>query len=132
MKKTPYRVIVEFSATCDVLRAACTCPAGLGVQGKGKCNLVGRVFFAVEDFTRRELQKNPEPLTYTSQLSVCCVTTFRIVCLQLLSFFFMTLNQNAQAVMNNQLQPRKKGRGIKRTHPSLTTMTLLQLILKTL
>ena len=37
--------------------------------------------------------------------------TFRIACLQVLSFFFMTLNQNAQAVMNNQLQPRKKERG---------------------
>ena len=73
MKKTPYRVIVEFSPTCDVLRAACTCPAGLGVQGKGKCNHVGGVFFAVEDFTRRELQKNPEPLTCTSRLSVWVV-----------------------------------------------------------
>ena len=71
--KTPYRVIVEFSPTCDVLRAACTCPAGLGVQGKGKCNHVGRVFFAVEDFTRRELQKNPEPLTCTSRLSAWVV-----------------------------------------------------------
>ena len=73
MKKTPYRGIVEFSPTCDVLRAACTCPIGLGVQGKGKCNHVGRVFFAVEDFTRRELQKNPEPLTCTSRLSVWVV-----------------------------------------------------------
>ena len=39
MKKTPpYRVVIEFSPTCDVLRAACTCRAGLGLQGKGKCN----------------------------------------------------------------------------------------------
>ena len=73
MKKTPYRAIVEFSPTCAVLRAACTCPIGLGVQGKGKRNHVGRVFFAVEDFTRRELQKNPEPLTCTSRLSVWVV-----------------------------------------------------------
>ena len=38
MKKNPYRVIVEFSPQCNILRAACTCPAGLGLQGKGKCN----------------------------------------------------------------------------------------------
>ena len=43
MKKTPYRVVIEFSPTCDVLRAACTCPVGLGLQGKGKCNHVGGV-----------------------------------------------------------------------------------------
>ena len=73
MKKTPYRVVVEFSPTCDVLRAACTCPAGLGLQGKGKCNHVGGVLFAVDDFTRRGLQKNPEPLTCTSRLSVWVV-----------------------------------------------------------
>ena len=36
MKKTPYRVVVELSPTCDVLRAAYTCPAGLGLHGKGK------------------------------------------------------------------------------------------------
>ena len=73
MKKTPYRVVVEFAPTCDVLRAACTCPAGLGVQGKGKCNHIGGVLFAIEDFTRRELHKNPEPLTCTSRLSVWVV-----------------------------------------------------------
>ena len=27
MKRMPYGVVVEFSPTCDVLRAACTCPA---------------------------------------------------------------------------------------------------------
>ena len=73
MKKTPYRVVVELSPTCDVLRAACTCPAGLGLHGKGKCNHTGGVLFAIEDFTRRELQKNPEPLTCTSRLSVWVV-----------------------------------------------------------
>ena len=31
MKKSAYRVVVEFSPTCDVLCAACTCPAGLGL-----------------------------------------------------------------------------------------------------
>ena len=32
MKKTPYRAVLEFSLTCNVLRAACTYPAGLGLQ----------------------------------------------------------------------------------------------------
>ena len=73
MKKTPYRVVIEFSPTCDFLRAACTCPAGLGLQGKGKCNHVGGVLFAIEDFSRRGLQQNPEPLTCTSRLSVWVV-----------------------------------------------------------
>ena len=73
MKKNPYRVIVEFSPQCDILRAACTCPAGLGLNGKGKCNHVGGVLFAAEDFTRRGLQKHGEPLTCTSRLSVWVV-----------------------------------------------------------
>ena len=73
MKRTPYRVVVEFAPTCDVLRAACTCPAGLGLNGYGKCNHVGGVLFAIEDFIRRGLQNNPEPLPCTSQLSVWVV-----------------------------------------------------------
>ena len=32
MKKNPYRVIVDFSPQCDILRAACTCPARLGLN----------------------------------------------------------------------------------------------------
>jgi len=70
MKKTPYRVVVEFTPQCDFLRAACTCPAGLGSHGKGKCNHVGGVLFALEDFTRRGLQNHSEPLSCTSRLSV--------------------------------------------------------------
>ena len=73
MKKNPYRVVVDFSPQCDILRAACTCPAGLGLNGKGKCNHVGGVLFAAEDFTRRGLQKHAEPLTCTSRLSVWVV-----------------------------------------------------------
>ena len=69
MKKTPYRAILEFSPTYDVLRAACTCPAGLGLWGKGKYNHIGGVLFAIEDFIRRGLQNNSEPLTCTSRLS---------------------------------------------------------------
>ena len=73
MKKTPYRAILEFSPTYDVLRAACTCPAGLLLRGKGKCNHIGGVLFAIEDFIRRGLQNNSEPLTCTSRLSVWVV-----------------------------------------------------------
>ena len=73
MKKTPYRVVVEFSPQCDILRATCTCPAGLGLLGKGKCNHVGGVLFALEDFTRQGLQQYPEPLSCTSRLSVWVV-----------------------------------------------------------
>ena len=62
MKKSPYRVFVEFISQCDVSRAAGTCPAGLCSQGKGKCNHIGGVLFALEDFTRQSLQKHPEPL----------------------------------------------------------------------
>ena len=73
MKKTPYRAILEFSPTYDVLRAACMCPAGLGLRGKGKYNHIGGVLFAIEDFIRRGLQNNSEPLTCTSRLSVWVV-----------------------------------------------------------
>ena len=73
MKRTPDKVVVEFSSSCDILRAACTCPAGLGLQGKGKCNHIGGILFAVEDFIRRGLQNDPEPLICTSRLSVWVV-----------------------------------------------------------
>ena len=48
MKKNPYRILVEFSPQCDILREACTCPAGLGRLDKGKCNHVGGVLFAIK------------------------------------------------------------------------------------
>lgn len=73
MKKSPYRVVVEFSPQSDILQAACTCPAGLGLSGKGKCNHVGGMLFAIENFMRKALQKHPEPLSCTSWLSVCVV-----------------------------------------------------------
>ena len=68
MKKNPYRVVVEFSPQSDVLRAACACPAGLGLSGKGKCNHVGGVLFEM----RRRLQKHAEPLSCTSRLCMGC------------------------------------------------------------
>ena len=73
MKRTPNKVVVEFSPTCDVLCAACTSPAGLGLQGKGKCNHIGGVLFVIEDFICRGLHNHPEPLTCTSRLSVWVV-----------------------------------------------------------
>ena len=69
--KTPYRVVVEFTPQCDVLRATSTCPAGLGLLGKGKCNLVGGVLFAWEDFIRRHLWQHPELLSCTSIMCFC-------------------------------------------------------------
>ena len=42
-------------------------------QGKGKCNHIGGVLFALEDFTRRDLQKHSEPLSCTSRLWVWVV-----------------------------------------------------------
>ena len=47
MKKTPHRVFLEFSPTCDVLSAACTYPTGLDLRGKGKGNHIGGVLFAL-------------------------------------------------------------------------------------
>ena len=44
MKRTPYKVVVEFSSSCDILLTACTCPAGLRLQGKGKCNHIEGFF----------------------------------------------------------------------------------------
>ena len=79
MKKTPYRAFLEFSPTCDVLSAACTYPSGLDFQGKGKCNHIGGVLFAIEDFIRRSIQNNPKPLISTSRLSVWVVPHNRIV-----------------------------------------------------
>ena len=70
MKKTTYRAVLEFSPICDVLRAAFTYSAGLGLRGKGKCDHIGGVLFAIEDFIGRRFQNNPKLLTSTSLLSV--------------------------------------------------------------
>lgn len=64
-KKTPYRVVMECAHTCDVLRAAGMCPAGLGLQGKGNANHIRGVLFAIKDLSWRGLKQNPEPLTCT-------------------------------------------------------------------
>ena len=61
MKKTPYRAVLEFSPTFDVLRTACMYPTGLEIRGKGKCNQIRGVLFAIEDFIRRRFQNNSKP-----------------------------------------------------------------------
>jgi len=66
IRKTPYRVVVEFTPHCDILCATSTCPAGLGLLGKGKFNHVGCLLFALEDFIRRHLRQHPEPLSWSS------------------------------------------------------------------
>ena len=73
MKKKKYNVIIEVNDAGNILRAACTCPAGLGSNGKRKCNHTGGVLFAMEDFCRRGLKSHPEPLYCTSRLSVWVV-----------------------------------------------------------
>ena len=56
----------------------------LAGKGKESVNTLGGegVLFAIEDFTRRELHKNPEPLTCTTvglgcatKSECCCETT---------------------------------------------------------
>ena len=79
MKKTPCRAVLEFSPICDVLRAACTYPTGLDLRGKGKCNHIRGVLFAIEDFMRRKFQNNPKPLTLIKRLSVLVVPRNRRV-----------------------------------------------------
>jgi len=80
MKKRQYNVLIEFSQEMnDIQRATCTCPAGLGVNGKGKCNHIGGVLFAIEDFTRQGLHKHNEPLSCTSRLSVWVVPRLQTV-----------------------------------------------------
>eukprot|EP00795_Rhopilema_esculentum_P003488 gene3488-1870_t len=70
MKNTLYKVLVVLdNSTGDVSCAACTCPAGVGLGGFGKCNHVGGVLFALEDFNRKGYQECPEPVSCTSTLS---------------------------------------------------------------
>ena len=70
MKRTLYKIFLKISNTSgDVLAAACTCPAGIGLGGFGNCNHVGAVLFALEDFNRKGLQKCLEPLFFALQ---CC------------------------------------------------------------
>ena len=54
MKNKCYNVIIKFiRESADVIAAACTCPAGSSVKCLGKCNHVGAIVFALEDFNRK-------------------------------------------------------------------------------
>ena len=53
MKQICYKVLLKFNnETTDVYAAMCTCPAGTGVNCLGKCNHIGSILFAMEDFNR--------------------------------------------------------------------------------
>ena len=70
MKRTSYKTFLKLSNTFgDVLSAACTCPAGIGLGSSGNFNRVGAVLFALEDFKSKGVQKCPEPVSCTSMLS---------------------------------------------------------------
>ena len=70
MKKKCYNVIVKFIRDSEnILAAACTCPARSGIKCLGKCNDVGAILFALEEFNRKKLKTFVEPLTCTSHLS---------------------------------------------------------------
>ena len=54
MKNKCYNVILKFiRESADVIAAACACPAGSSVKCLGKCNHVGAIVFALEDFNRK-------------------------------------------------------------------------------
>ena len=70
MKPTCYKVLLKFNnETSDDYAAMCTCPAGAGVNCLGKCNHIGSILFAMEDFNRKCLKEFNEPPTCTSKLS---------------------------------------------------------------
>ena len=70
MKQTCYKVLLKFNnETSDVYAAMCTCPAGIGVSCLGKCNHIGSILFAMEDFDRKKgLKEFNEPLNHSLAL----------------------------------------------------------------
>ena len=70
MKSTLYKIVIKLcSSSGDVYLAACTCPAGTGVEGNGNCNHVGGVLFALEDFNRSGFQDSLTTISFASKLS---------------------------------------------------------------
>ena len=64
MKNKCYNAIVKFIRESeDIIAAACTCPAGSSIKCLGKCNHVGAILFALEDFKRKNSKTFVEPLT---------------------------------------------------------------------
>ena len=69
MKNKCYNVIIKFiRESADVIAAACPCPAGSSVKCLVKCNHIGAIVFALEDFNRKSQKTFVEPLTCRSQL----------------------------------------------------------------
>ena len=70
MKQICYKVLLKFNnETSDVYAAMCTCPVETGVNCLGKCNHIGSILFAMEDFNRKGIKEFNDPLTCTSKLS---------------------------------------------------------------
>ncbi|XP_069109720.1 uncharacterized protein [Argopecten irradians] len=69
MKHETYRVITVFENDGDIVYAACECPAGLGVNGAGKCNHIGGLLFAINHFHDQGLQNHPQKVSCTSKLN---------------------------------------------------------------
>ena len=64
MKNKCDNAIVKFIRESeDIIAAACTCPAGSSIKCLGKCNHVGAILFALEDFNRKNSKTFVEPLT---------------------------------------------------------------------
>ena len=57
MKNRCYNVTVKFIRESeDIIAAVCTCPAGSSIKCLGKCNHVGAILFALEDFDRKNFK----------------------------------------------------------------------------
>ena len=70
MKNKCFNVIVKvIRESEDIIAVACTCLAVSCINCLGKCNHIGAILFALEDFNRNNLKTFVEPLTCTSQLS---------------------------------------------------------------
>ena len=63
MKNKCCNVVVKFIRESeDITAAAFTCPAGSTAKCRGKCNHVGAIHFALEDFNRKNFKALVEPL----------------------------------------------------------------------
>ena len=57
VKNNIYNVIIKFIRESEgIIATACTCSAGSSVKCLGKCNHVGPMLFALEDFNRKILK----------------------------------------------------------------------------
>ncbi|KAK3092814.1 hypothetical protein FSP39_007483 [Pinctada imbricata] len=69
MKHERYKVRAIFDSDGDIKLAACECPAGIGVKGLGKCNHVGGLLFAINDFHTKGLHSKTNKVSCTSRLN---------------------------------------------------------------